>query len=335
MNRALVFILAGWVLLLSACAPRATPEGYNLLMNTWIGSSMDDLITKWGAPTTTTSLSGGSLLIEYSKQWQEVTQPYSYSMPVTSYGSGTVLAGGQVGFINTSQTQYLPVTLPGSVNNFGCATRIKVNPQRKIEEVNWSGNGCVSDYRSPKVEQPAVAVTENPISIDVGSSPVKGNVNAKITIIEFADFECRFSKRGHDTMNEILNTYPKETRLVFKHFPLAIHKQAEPAARAAWAAQRQGKFWEFQEVLFREQEKLSDPASADVFFSETAKKLGLNVNKFKADAASEEATSAIKVDMELATKSEVKGTPQFFINGVRVAGAYPISHFKGIIDKLL
>jgi hypothetical protein len=296
---------------------------------------MDELVTKWGSPTATTPLSGGSMLLEYVKQWQEVTQPYSYAMPVTSYGSGTVFAGGQTASVNTWETQYVPISVPGSVNHLSCTTRIKVNSQRKIEEANWSGNACVSDYRPPKVQNKPAVTNTNPIVIDVGTSPVKGSPNAKITIVEFADFECPYSKRGHETMVQILNLYPNDVRLVYKHFPLPFHKHAEAAARAAWAAQQQGKFWEFQEVLFKQQERFNDTASADILFAETAKSLGLNENKFKLDAASSKAKSAIAEDVKIATRNGVQGTPGFFVNGVLVAGAYPPRHFKEIIDKLL
>ena len=75
------------------------------------------------------------------------------------------------------------------------------------------------------------------------------------------------SKRGHKTMEQILKLYPNDVKLVIKHFPLPFQKHAGPAARAAWAAEQQGKSREFQEVLFSQQEKLSDPAGVDTFFT--------------------------------------------------------------------
>lgn len=176
---------------------------------------------------------------------------------------------------------------------------------------------------------------KNPVKIDVGSSPVKGNASAKVTVIEFSDFQCPYCKRGHDTMDELLAAYPNDVKLVFKHYPLPFHKQAEPAARAAWAAQQQGKFWEFHDALFKTQEKLNDAASAEQLFNDTAKTLGLDLTKFKADMSSEAAAKAVKTEAEQGAKNGIQGTPGFFVNGVAVKGAYPVSHFKEIVERWL
>lgn len=171
---------------------------------------------------------------------------------------------------------------------------------------------------------------KNPAKIDVGSSPVKGPANAKITVIEFSDFQCPFCKRGRDTAYQIMEAYPKDVKFAFKHFPLPMHKEAEGAAKAAWAAQQQGKFWEMHDALFENQGKLGSE-----FYLEEAKTLGLNVDKFKKDMESEAATKAVAADKEVGEKNGIQGTPGFFVNGVAVKGAYPLEHFKMIIDRLL
>ena len=109
-----------------------------------------------------------------------------------------------------------------------------------------------------------------------------------------------------------------------------MHPEAEPAARAAWAAQKQNKFWEMNDELFGSQDKLGA-----AFYDEAAKKIGLNVEQFKKDMASPEAAAAVKADSELGDKLGVQGTPNFFVNGVAVRGAYPADHFKKIIDRHL
>ncbi len=171
---------------------------------------------------------------------------------------------------------------------------------------------------------------KNPVKIDIGKSPVKGPAGAKVTIIEFSDFQCPFCKRGRDTMDELAKAYPNDVKVVFKHLPLSFHEQAEPAARASWAAQQQGKFWEYHDELFNNQDKLGDE-----FYLATAKKFKLDEAKFKADMASEAAGAQIKEDAQLGSKNGIQGTPGFFVNGVAVKGAYPASHFKGIIDRWL
>ena len=171
---------------------------------------------------------------------------------------------------------------------------------------------------------------KNPVKIEVGKSPVKGPANAKVTIIEFSEFQCPYCKRGRDTMDEVLKAYPKDVKVVFKHYPLPFHKEAEPAAKAAWAAQQQGKFWEFHDIMFNKQDQLG----MDLYLA-TAKELKLDEAKFKADMNSEAAAKQVKEDAEIGSKNGIQGTPGFFVNGVAVKGAYPASHFKTIIDRWL
>ena len=171
---------------------------------------------------------------------------------------------------------------------------------------------------------------KNPVKIEVGNSPVTGAKDAKVTIIEFSDFQCPFCKRGKDTMEQILKAYPNDVRVVFKHMPLSFHKMAKPCALATIAAGKQGKFWEMHNEFFDNQGSLSDE-----FIVATAKKLGLNIDKFNADRGSKAAEEQLNADIALAGKNGISGTPGFFVNGVAVKGAYPFDHFKKIIDRWL
>jgi protein-disulfide isomerase len=171
---------------------------------------------------------------------------------------------------------------------------------------------------------------KNPVKIDTAGSPAKGPANAKVTIVEFSDFQCPYCRRGYETMEQIAKAYPNDVKVVFKHFPLPFHNEAEPASKAAWAAQQQGKFWEYHEELFKNQDKLGAE-----YYVELATNLKLDVEKFKKDMASEAAAKQIKADTELGQKNGIQGTPGFFVNGVAVKGAYPAEHFKGIIDRWL
>ena len=111
---------------------------------------------------------------------------------------------------------------------------------------------------------------------------------------------------------------------------MAFHKQAKPAAAAALAAGEQGKFWEMHDALFNNQRSLSP-----TFYEEQAEKLGLDVDKFKKDMESEAIQKQIDEDVKLAGKHGISGTPGFFVNGVAVKGAYPLDHFKKIVDRWL
>lgn len=157
---------------------------------------------------------------------------------------------------------------------------------------------------------------KNPVKIDIGKSPVKGPENAKVTIIEFSDFQCPYCTRGRDTMEQVLKAYPNDVKLAFKNLPLPFHKEAEPAAKAALAAGKQGKFWEFHDALFANQQKLTE-----AFYEETAKSLGLDVAKWKTDFADPELQKLIDEDKAIAAKNDIQGTPGFFVDGVAVKGA--------------
>jgi protein-disulfide isomerase len=171
---------------------------------------------------------------------------------------------------------------------------------------------------------------KNPVKIDAGTSPAKGPADAPITIVEFSDFECPFCSRGKTTMDEVMAAYPGKVKLVFKNLPLPFHKRADPAARAALAAGEQGKFWEMHDAMFNNQRGLTDE-----FFVKTATDLKLDVAKFKADMESEKVKNQVKDDMKVAQDNGISGTPGFAVNGVLVKGAYPIDHFKMIVDRWL
>jgi protein-disulfide isomerase len=169
----------------------------------------------------------------------------------------------------------------------------------------------------PPVERKEVAAT----------GPAKGPENAPITIVEFSDFQCPFCSRAIKTVDEVLAAYPNQIRLVFRQFPLEFHKQAPKAAEAALCANDQGKFWEFHDTLFANQQALEVPQ-----LKEHAKKVGLDSAKFDKCLDSGEKAATVKTDMEAGQKVGVNGTPAFFINGILLSGAQPVEEFKSIID---
>ena len=119
-------------------------------------------------------------------------------------------------------------------------------------------------------------------------------------------------------------------RRVFKHLPLGIHPQAAPAAYASEAAHRQGKFWEMHDLIFENQQSMSE----QVYVS-YAEDLDLNVDQFKADMASPEVKARVDADAREANALGVTGTPAFFINGKHMSGAQPLPAFKNVIDQEL
>jgi protein-disulfide isomerase len=174
-------------------------------------------------------------------------------------------------------------------------------------------------------------------TIPIGDSPVLGKATAPITIIEFSEFQCPYCARGSKTMKEILEKYPNDVKVVFKHFPLAFHKQAADASKVALAAGEQGKFWEMHDKLFENQKQLKGKSPADMkeFGAGLAKQIGIDVNKFKKDFDNDKWDEIIKRDQALGKKLSVRGTPHFFVNGERVKGAQPAAKFEEIIKKQL
>ena len=121
-----------------------------------------------------------------------------------------------------------------------------------------------------------------------------------------------------------------DVTLVYKHFPLKeIHAQAEPAALASWAAFQQGKFWEYHDVLFEQQSKLSEE-----FYLEIANNLKLDIDRFNRDRQSPEAKAAIKKDFELGKSLGVRGTPSFVVNGVFLSGVPDIKSLENLIAQI-
>lgn len=167
-------------------------------------------------------------------------------------------------------------------------------------------------------------------TLPVAGSPVKGPADAPITIVEFADYQCPFCARSEGLIAQALAAYPTQARFVYKHFPLtASHPQALPAALAAAAAQRQGKFWEMHEILFANQRALS-PEQIDGY----AKQIGLDMKRFEADMESDAVKQQVEADRALARRAGVRGTPTVFVNG-RLLQDRTLDGFRALIDPLL
>ena len=192
----------------------------------------------------------------------------------------------------------------------------------------------------PKKQAPAAAnVPPAPPSDDFSKvytipadhSPVRGNKKAPVTIVEFMDFQCPFCSRFHAPVSETLKAYPDKVNYIVKNYPLSFHPQARPAAKAAFAAGEQGKYFEMVDALLENNTRLNDET-----FKELAQKLGLNVEKFMTDYKDKDAQweQYIKADMALANQSDVRGTPTFFMNGHKT-NARDLEGFKQEIDGIL
>ena len=145
--------------------------------------------------------------------------------------------------------------------------------------------------------------------IDITGAPVRGKADAPVTLVVFSDFECPWCAKLEPLLAQLLAANADTVRVVFKHLPLPMHTQAEPAALAAIAAQRQGKFWEMHDALFAVQQWT--PAAV----TETATRIKLDMNRFQADLNSQETRMQLAKDKADAQAAEVAATPSVFVNG--------------------
>jgi protein-disulfide isomerase len=167
-------------------------------------------------------------------------------------------------------------------------------------------------------------------SINTRGAPRRGGEKAKVSVVEFSDFACPFCNRVNATLNQITETYGDDVEIVFKHLPLAMHSKAPAAHAAAEAAHRQGKFWEMHDLIFANQRQMSPQK-----YEEYAQQLGLDVDRFRQDAASAAVKKKVDADAAEAGRLGVTGTPGFFINGRFLSGAKPFDSFKQVIDEEL
>ena len=167
--------------------------------------------------------------------------------------------------------------------------------------------------------------------VPVGTSPAKGPETALVTIVEWSDFQCPFCSRVVPTLDQISKDYGDKVRIVWKDNPLPMHPRAEPAAeltREARAQKGEAGFWAAYDLLWKNQQKLSDDDLLGY-----AKELGLNVDKVKAAILDKKYLAEITADQDLADELQASGTPHFFINGRRLVGAQPLEKFKTVIDE--
>jgi len=164
--------------------------------------------------------------------------------------------------------------------------------------------------------------------VNTKGSPVRGDPDAKVAVIEFSDFQCPFCGRAVPTLDQIQKTYGDKVRIVFKHLPLQMHSKAPAAHAAAEAAHRQGKFWEMHDKIFANQAQMSPEK-----YREYAKELGLDLARFDRDVADAGLKQRIDGDAAEAQRLGVTGTPAFFVNGRYLAGAVPFEQIQALIDQ--
>ncbi len=143
----------------------------------------------------------------------------------------------------------------------------------------------------------------------------RGGAKASVTLEEFSDFQCPACGGLEPGLRRVVKDYGERVRLVFRNYPLPMHRYAFQAARAAEAAGQQGKFWEMHDALYDNQKEWSDSMEPRVQFDAYATRLGLDVQRFKADEERQDLAERIKADVQRGNSLNVRGTPTIYLNG--------------------
>ncbi|HYS08669.1 MAG TPA: thioredoxin domain-containing protein [Myxococcales bacterium] len=209
------------------------------------------------------------------------------------------------------------------------------------QHMGSKGSGLGTPIRNaPQAAAPAAPAAPPPGSdqifkVALGNAPQKGSPDAKVTIVEWSDFQCPFCSRVIDTLHQIEKNYGSEVRFVFKHNPLPMHPDAPYAAKASIAAQKQDKFWQMHDKLFEASASHQPDALKQDKVDAMARELGLDMEQYQRDVNAPDTAQVIRDDQAQAAKLGANGTPHFFINGARVSGAVPYESFKPVIDAQL
>ena len=188
-------------------------------------------------------------------------------------------------------------------------------------------------YADSLRDKTEVVILLEPPVVQVNYDPAraKGDANAPVTIVEFADFQCPFCSRVEPLLNDVLARYKGKVKLAYRDFPLAsIHGHAEIAAEASRCALAQGKYWEMHDAMFADQSRL-DEAS----LIKTAVGLGMDQKLFAFCVKSNNYKEPVQQDFRAGSDAGVNATPSFFINGEFLSGAQSVPDFAAIIDRQL
>lgn len=187
---------------------------------------------------------------------------------------------------------------------------------------------------SSRESSPNPELTKQDIPV-VADDHVKGAATSTVVLVEYLDFECEACGAYYPIVTQLQEEYGDRVKFVARYFPLPSHRNGLPAALAAEAAGRQGKFWEMHDLLFTRQATWGEKqAQTPEVFEAYAQELGLDMEKFRADVASAEVTERVARDIEQGQQLGVNSTPTFFLNGKQVR-APSIEAFRTLLDAEL
>jgi protein-disulfide isomerase len=161
----------------------------------------------------------------------------------------------------------------------------------------------------------------------------KGNPIASVNIVEYSDFQCPACAAYFPLIEKVVSENINNIRFVYRHFPLSQHANAIPAAKAAEASGKQGKFWEMYKKIFENHDNWENSLDVKTIFNGYAEELGLDMNKYLVDFDSKEVMDKINIDMKSGLKAGINSTPTFYINGKKIKNPQNYEDFKKLIDE--
>ena len=243
-------------------------------------------------------------------------------------------------FLQQTVDPSVPAPSAGEIEAYYLAQKDRIN--RPLSEVRAQLEQAFMQARRQQARQSyidglrlkagvSILLDRPRMEVTVDPSRVRGNPDAPVTIVEFADFQCPYCLAVQPAIKQVMDKYQGKVRLAFRDFPLRqIHPRAQQSAEAAHCAGDQGKFWEYHDLLYSNQSKLDLNS-----FMERAVTAGLDTEQFQACLDSGKFRAQIDSDLQSGSIAGVTGTPAFYINGVPLTGAQPLSEFEKIIDSVL
>jgi protein-disulfide isomerase len=199
-----------------------------------------------------------------------------------------------------------------------------------------AGGAAVYFSRQPEAAATSTSNASGPALANTGGGHFRGPENAKVTLVEFGDYQCPSCKAYHPIVLEALSRYPQQVRLEFHHYPLvSIHGNSMAASLAVEAAGEQGKYWEMHDLVFEHQDEWAKSPNPETDFVALAQRLGLNQNAFMQAMRSPQIQDRVLQDVVRAQKANVEAVPTFFIDGRRQALPPSINAFVDTIESHL
>jgi protein-disulfide isomerase len=193
-----------------------------------------------------------------------------------------------------------------------------------------------ADFKNKEVKKEVTDVNQTAILEIKANDWAVGQVDAKVTLVEYLDFECEACGAYYPLTTQLKEEYKDSIRFVVRYFPLPGHKNSRTAAHAVEAAGKQGKFWEMYGILFTNQKDWGEGQTANQEqFEKYAMEAGVNIEQWRKDVASPEVAKRVEDSYKEAVSLGLQGTPSFFLNGKKIANPQGYDAFKKLIDESL